>query len=176
MKALNLARKYATALFESIQEESDLDLIFKELKEFRQAFKTLEVENFFSNPLYSQADRVKVIGSMVGQLKISETLKNFLILLANKNRFQILPEITDSFQVLVDNKNGVTRGEVVSSHTLSPGERERIEDIVSKRTKKRVILTYREDPHLLGGLIAKVDGYTFDDTLTMHLGLSLIHI
>lgn len=99
----------------------------------------------------------------------SEETKNFLMILADKGRTAILPEIVDSYQLYIDEDNGVTRGEVVSSHQLSPSEREQISDLVSKKTNKRVILTYKEDPKLIGGLIARVEGYTFDDTLSMHL-------
>ena len=170
MKTLNLARKYSSALFNAIENNEAQETIYKELKVFTEAFNEQEIKNFFSNPLYTISERVNVTKKLVDQLKVTEALKNFLILLAENNRIQIISNICDSFQDLIDKKNGVTRGEVVSSHMLSPKEREQIEDIVSTKTKKRVILTYKENPNLLGGLIAKVDGYTFDDTLTMHLG------
>ena len=48
-------------------------------------------------------------------------------------------------------------------------EREQIQEKISKATNKKVILTYVEDPTVIGGLIAEAGGYRFDDTLTTHL-------
>ncbi len=170
MKALNLARRYANALFLTAKENNEEEVVYNELKVFADAFNETEITEFFANPVNSLSSQVAVIKKLTDGLKMSETLKNFIHLLSEKNRVQLVAEIIESYQNLIDEKNGVTRGEVISSHMLTPQEREKIEDIVSKKTKKRVILTYKEDANLLGGLIAKVGGYTFDDTLTMHLG------
>jgi F-type H+-transporting ATPase subunit delta len=34
---------------------------------------------------------------------------------------------------------------------------------------KKIILTYKEDPTLLGGVVAQVGGWTFDDSIETHL-------
>ena len=87
----------------------------------------------------------------------------------SKGRVELLPEIALAYEARSDEANGVTRGEVRSSTVLTSEERARIESKVSEVTKKKVILTYKEDPEVIGGLIAEVGGYRFDDTLRSHL-------
>jgi F-type H+-transporting ATPase subunit delta len=58
---------------------------------------------------------------------------------------------------------------VRSATVLAPEERQRVEEFVGRATQKHVILTYKEDPTLLGGLVANVGSLTFDDSLSSHL-------
>lgn len=169
MKNSTLAKSYAQAIFKVGKTNNKIDLIYKELKVLKDSFLDTEVFEFFQNPTIKIQEKNKAVESIVMKFDFSEDTKSFLMLLAEKGRTSILSDVVDSFQDYIDEDNGVTRGEVVSSHSLSPEERNLITDIVSKKTNKRVILTYKEDPKLIGGLIARVGGYTFDDTLSMHL-------
>jgi F-type H+-transporting ATPase subunit delta len=77
--------------------------------------------------------------------------------------------MVSAFETISDEDHGVTRGNVRSAATLSPESRQQIEDTVTKVTKKKVILNFTEDPKLLGGMVAQVGGWTFDDSLETHL-------
>ena len=106
---------------------------------------------------------------MAEKVKLPEILKNFMLLLGMKNRLSLFADIVTSYQSIADEAHGVTRGVVRSATVLAPDERKRIEELVGRATKKQVILTYKEDPSLLGGLIAEVGSFTFDDSLSSHL-------
>ncbi len=169
MKNSTLAKSYAQAIFKTGKSSNKTDLIYKELKVLKESFSDKEVASFFQDPRLTAQDKSKAVSTIANKFDFSEEIKNFLMVLAEKGRTSILSEIVECFQIFIDEDNGVTRGEVISSHLLSPSEREQISDLVSKKTNKRVILTYKEDSKLIGGLIARVEGYTFDDTLSMHL-------
>ena len=100
---------------------------------------------------------------------LSEDTFNFILTLAQKGRVNLLPEIIGAFEGKNDEARGVIRGEVRSPQDLSQGERQEIEKVVSEALGKEVIFTYKVDSSLIGGLIAQVGSYTFDDTLTSHL-------
>ncbi len=169
MQVSNIAKRYSQAIFEISQNKSNTEQVFKELKALKEAFSGEEINSFFTNPTVGRQDKMDCAQKIVKEFQFSEEVKSFLLMLAENNRLSILENIVEEFQFFNDQAHSVTRGEVTSSHVLTPEEREQIETIVSKKTNKRVILTYKEDPKLIGGLIAKVDGYTFDDTITMHL-------
>src|SRR5262249_48841149 len=86
-----------------------------------------------------------------------------------KNRLGVFKDIVGAYEQIADEAHGVMRGTVRSATVLAPEERKRIETLVSRATAKQVILTYKEDPSLLGGLVAEVGSYTFDDSLLSHL-------
>jgi len=58
---------------------------------------------------------------------------------------------------------------VKSLKPLSKEERTDIESKVSQVIEKKVIMSYKEDPSIIGGLVAEVGGYKFDDSITTHL-------
>ena len=169
MVSKEIAKRYSQAVFEASKDLDQTDLVYNELKEIKKIFEEPGLKQFFSNPTNDQKFKQQCVQTITEKYKVSNCTKSLLLLLAEKNRTQIIPDICDEFQNYIDKENGVIRGKVVSSTTLSPEEREKIEAIVSEKTKKRVILNYIEDSKLIGGMCAYVDGYTFDDTLSMHL-------
>jgi F-type H+-transporting ATPase subunit delta len=101
--------------------------------------------------------------------KASDSVTNGLLLLAHKNRLNLFFDIVDAFEEISDLDHGVTRGTVKSAKALGPEARNKIEATVNKVTGKKVILNYTEDADLLGGMMAQVGGWTFDDSLETHL-------
>ena len=160
--------RYAKALYELSADQSGS--VLSELRTLENVFmKDKEVQDFFTSPLIKDSDKTMAVKSALKDKGLSENVYNFIITLAQKGRINLFSEVILAFQKISDEANGVTRGEVRSANALSPEERQEIQDVVSKTTKKNVILTYEEDPNLIGGLIAEVGSYTFDDTLTSHL-------
>ena len=94
-----------------------------------------------------------------------------LLLLSEKRRFPLLYGIAEEFQSVVDRSRTVARGVVSSATTLFPEERTQLETTISRYTGQKAVLEYHEDKNLLGGLVAKVGSYTFDDTLETQLRL-----
>lgn len=170
MKNMTLATRYARALYGLAKEKNEQDLVFEQMRVVEQAFASdKEVQEFLQSPLYRPNDKVKAMEAVVAKISVLDTLKNFLLLLAKKNRLAIFSDVLIAYQTISDEAHGVTRGQVRSATALGPEDRKRIEELVSKATKKQVILTYKEDPSLLGGLVADVGSFTFDDSLISHL-------
>jgi F-type H+-transporting ATPase subunit delta len=170
MRSALVAARYARALFNLAKEKNEQDSIFAQMRVIDDALSLeKDIMEFVHSPLIRPADKEKAVSGLTGKVRLSDTLKNFLLLLAKKNRLDLFPEVMNSYQQINDESHGVTRGTVRSAHPLAPEERARIERLVGKATKKQVILTYKEDPSLLGGLVAEVGSFTFDDSLSAHL-------
>lgn len=170
MKNMNLATRYARALYNFAKDRNEQDAVFAQMRVINEAFTgDREVAEFLFSPVIRPADKVQALEKLTAGLSIAESLKNFLLLLAKKNRLGIFKEILTAYEFITDEAHGVTRGVVRSATVLAPEERKRIETLVGRATKKQVILTYKEDPSLLGGLVAEVGSFTFDDSLTSHL-------
>lgn len=170
MKNMILATRYARALY-SLSHEAGVDeSVFAQMRAIEQVLESeVSIEEFFRSAVVQPAEKLKAMQALCEKVKIAEPFKNFLLVLAKKNRVSIFREILTAFQIIADEAHGVTRGTVRSAGVLDPQARQRIETLVSQATKKQVILSYKEDPSLLGGLVAEVGSYTFDDSLTSHL-------
>lgn len=170
MKNLMLAHRYAKALYNLAKDHNEQDVVFDQMRIVNSAFKNdKEVGSFLASPLVKPNEKVEILEKASASIKMSPTLKNFLLLLAKKGRLGVFDEILVAFQQIADEANGVTRGTVRSATVLAPEERKRIETLVSRATRKQVIMSYKEDPELLGGLVAEVGSFTFDDSLVSHL-------
>jgi F-type H+-transporting ATPase subunit delta len=167
---MQIATRYARALYNLAKDKNEQDNVFSQMRVIEDAFALdKQISEFIHSPLIRPTDKVKAMEKLVTSVGLTEVLKNFLLLLAKKNRLPIFTDVVTAYQTISDEANGVTRGVVRSAAVLGPEDRKRVEEIVSRATKKQVILTYKEDPTLLGGLVAEVGSYTFDDSLTSHL-------
>ncbi len=170
MKNSNLATRYARAIHSLAQETGSADKVFEQMRIVEQAMSSDQaIVRFFDSAMVRPQEKQKVISAMCEAVQMADSFRNFLLLLAKKNRLGVYPEILVAYQKISDEAHGVTRGSVRSAAVLDPDGRKRIESLVSQATQKQVILTYKEDPSLLGGLVAEVGSYTFDDSLTSHL-------
>ena len=169
MRFSEAARRYARAMYELAKSKNEVDKVFSELQVLAKVSEgDKEIHNFLNSPLLSSEDKIKALkGALAG--KVSEDVLSSLSLLADKNRLGIFQEIVTAFEAMMDEAHGVTRGVVKSAAPVGAEEKKRIEESVNKVTKKKVILTYQEDPSLMGGMITQVGGWTFDDSLQMHL-------
>lgn len=170
MSYSELATRYAKSLYEVSAEKNYADKVFSELRGLQEAFqKDTQITEFLNSPILKAEDKAKALEAALKNGGLSEETRALILLLAKKGRLPIFSEVVEAFQARADEAHGVTRGTVRSAIVLSPEERKRIETTVSNYTKKQVILTYKEDPNVIGGLIAEVGSYTFDDTLKSHL-------
>ena len=169
MRFSEVANRYAKALYLLAKENTTEEQTYQQLQFLADAIeKDAEIMTFLTSPLVASEKKEKISTEGLNGKFAPET-KNFLLLLARKNRIEFIPEIVIAYQSLVDTASGVTRGLVRSATPLTDDEKKRVEDTVSKYTNKKVILSYQEDKSLIGGLVAEVGSYTFDDSLTSHL-------
>lgn len=170
MRFTQVAARYAKALFELAKEAGEQDRVFSELRQISTLLeREQQITEFLLSPVVKSEEKVISLSKAIAHDSISEVTRNFILLLAKKNRLALFAEITHAFQTHSDAAHGVVRGQVRSATVLAPEQRTQLEGIVGKVTKKQAILSYKEEPTIIGGLIAEVGTYTFDDTLSSHL-------
>jgi F-type H+-transporting ATPase subunit delta len=166
------ASRYAKALHQVSSEKDSVPKVLDALRALDKAVLALGDEFLeAASPVVSDADKQKIFVDGLKNQNLPEEVLSLLGLLVEKKRLALLPEIALAFQDYSDQLNGVARGTVESTTNLGPEERSRIEELISKVTKKKAILEYKTSPGLIGGLIARVGGYTFDDSLDTQLTL-----
>ena len=140
VKVSECARRYASALFDLAKEAQTQDVVLNQLRALRESFsKQEEIKGFIETPLLQPNIKEKALQQALSKSEVGEELKSFITLLAKKNRLPLFYEITTAYEQISDLAHGVTRGTVTSTEALSPAEREEIQDIISKKTGKRVI-------------------------------------
>lgn len=169
MKINEVSRRYAKALLAVAKQKGAHAKVFAELQAIADAFqKDAAISAYFENPMITAAQKITAIKAAV-EGKASEEVLNTVVLMAEKGRVHLLPEVALAFRDYTDIEEGVTRGIVRSAQPLSADAQKELESKVSKTLGKKIVLTYQQDPKLLGGAVAQVGGWTFDDSIETHL-------
>jgi F-type H+-transporting ATPase subunit delta len=170
MRASELATRYAKAVYELAVDQRTQEKVFSDLRALSEVFRADPAfEEFLKSPLVSAQERIKVLEAALSGKGVSKEVYDLILLLARKDRFSIFHDIVLAFEAESDSANGVARGIVRSTSALSPEERRKIEGTVEGVLKKKVIISYKVDPSVIGGLVAEVGSYTFDDSIASHL-------
>jgi F-type H+-transporting ATPase subunit delta len=80
-------------------------------------------------------------------------------------RIGIIDEISDAFDLLLDERLGFVRAEVVSAAPLNQRRSAEIESELSSLTGKRMRLRFAVDAALLGGVSARIGSKVYDGSV-----------
>lgn len=166
-----IARRYAKGFSLSLPLEK-LVLAEQQLKIISDSLldESLELARLFEDPNFSLDERREVIDKIAKKFELDETLHKFLLLLVEKNRISLLPQIYEAFTHMIDEEQGRLRVTILSATPVAESEiREITQSLMQARHKKEVRATNLIDEKLLGGMRVEVDGAVFDATLKAKL-------
>ena len=162
MLNIQLATKYARAIFELAQEENKLDDYDKDLASVREdVFTVPEAVNFFKNPLVPhKAKKDLLMKAFKGE--VSDNVMNFLLLLTDKSRIGIFNEIYEIFSGLKNDAQGILIADVTTAFPLTKTQEEKLGMKLAEVTKKKIKIRRHEDKSILGGVIVRVGDKRID--------------
>ncbi len=170
MKQTILARRYAKALFAVGKENESYEAYNDALQGVAGLYASNpEIVDALTNPLYPLDVREKVMTKLVDSMEVDKVMGNFLKLLVQKKRAEILPEIAEEFQIMVNEEKNVSHGSIVSAVELSDELQAKVQATLEKLTGKQVVLSTSVDPLLVGGIIAKVGDLVLDGSIRTQL-------
>jgi F-type H+-transporting ATPase subunit delta len=163
-----IARVYATALFEAAKDRDKLDAIRDQLGQFADALnENREMQIFLFSPYFSSTEKIDGVKKAVTDAE--PELINFLELLLEKGRMPVIFRIRRQFDALWAKENkrlGVT---VTSAVELDSEVTEQIGKEIEEQTGNTVELTSRVDPDILGGLVLQVGNMVLDTSIRNRL-------
>ena len=166
----SLARRYAKAVLALGQSQGNLDRVGGDLRAIAKALKdSTELATVLSNPAIRRADRKRVIDAILAKLIVQPSTKNLVYLLLDGERLDTLPAISREVDAMIEAKAGRVSAEVTSARPLDPAQLSQITAALEKLSGKKVDVKRREDPELLGGVVAKVGDVVYDGSLRTQL-------
>jgi F-type H+-transporting ATPase subunit delta len=166
----SLARRYAKALFDLGQQTGELTKLGADIRSFAKAMnESAELGTALSNPAIRRADRKKVVEALLSLIGAVTTSRNFVYLLLDGERLSWLPAISRAVDTMIEVKAGRVNAEIVSAKPLDAGQLSQITTALEKISGKRVTIAKREDPELLGGIVARVGDTVYDGSLRTQL-------
>jgi F-type H+-transporting ATPase subunit delta len=162
--------QYANALADVALEQGVADSVLKQLNDFGTTYAgSAELRNFFSSPAATRDAKQAVIGEIIARMSASKILRNFLFIIADRQRMHALQEIVTAFQDVIRQRQGIAEAEISSAAELSAAQKREFQKTLERLTGKRVEPKYSLDPALLGGAIVRIGDTIYDGSLRNRL-------
>ena len=158
------------ALFELGKENYELNRMEIESKSLQDLFKkSPEFTSFVKDPTYKRNEQLEAIKVISNRFKFTNTFSKFLCFLCFKRRLFFLEKILNRFLQLLSKSRGEIKAKLSSSKELSQVEIENIQKQLSESFTSKIILDYKYDPTLIGGLIIQVESIMIDTSIKNRL-------
>jgi F-type H+-transporting ATPase subunit delta len=155
--------QYATALADIALEQGSADPVKKQLEDFGAAYaESAELRNVLANPAVERAAKHGVIEKLVARLGASRIVRNFLFVVADNQRTQLLPEILQTFETVIRQRQGVAEAEVTSAAELTAPQKTQLQQTLERLTGRKIQAKYSLDPALLGGAVVRIGDTIYD--------------
>lgn len=170
MSTRGSAARYARALFdvavqESIPERAETDLAaFAELITANDS-----VQRVLTHPAIPAARKRGLTQELAARLQLTTPVTKVLLLLAERDRLGLVPDLLAIYRErLLDHQN-VVRAEVTTADALSADVEAQLRERLARVTGRRVTLTTKVDPAIVGGVIARIGSTVYDGSLAAQL-------
>ena len=101
--------------------------------------------------------------------RASELIVNFLLVLNEHERLDLLKPITVAYSDLRDERGGRVRVQVLTAVPLPDDQRERLRQQLAENLHKEPVLETDVDPELLGGMVVRVNDWLYDYSVRAQL-------
>jgi F-type H+-transporting ATPase subunit delta len=165
------ALRYARALLDvAIKEGAALDAIGDELAAFVDLFKqNPSLEKVMLHPAVPVPRKRAAMTVLVARARLSPMLGKLLVLLAERDRLVLLPDLLSAYRERVLDYQQIVRAEVTTASPIGADRAEALERGLAKVTGRTVRLGVRTDPSLIGGVVARIGDTIYDGSVTTQL-------
>lgn len=164
-----VASRYANALVDVVldpKSQVQPPDIVRELRAFEAMLaSSAELRHALASPSVPMGRKKAVIGRIAGLLGSGRLTRNFLLVLNQHRRMDALAAVIESFDVLLDERLGFSRGNVTSAQDLNPEQRRELEAELGRITGRRMRLKFETDASLIGGVVARIGSTVYDGSL-----------
>ena len=168
-----VAGRYAKALADAVLAPgsgAEATQTLAELKAFEQMVQSSqELRNVLLSPAVSNSRKRAVVARFAATLRVSTLIRNFVFVVVDRRRADLLGEMAAAFEAAIDERMGVVRAEVQSAAPLNDKQRGALERELSRLAKKQVRCEFSIDPALIGGVLARIGSTVYDGSVRSQL-------
>jgi F-type H+-transporting ATPase subunit delta len=163
-----IAQVYARSLFEVAKEQDSLDTVREQLNEFTKAMdENRELQVFFFSPYFSTEEKKDGLKKTVDGAE--PIFMNFLEALVERHRMPAIFRIRARYEELWDEENQLLPVQVTSAIELDESIVKNIGDRIGQQTGRKVELSSKVDPDILGGIVLRVGNSVLDASIRNRL-------
>jgi F-type H+-transporting ATPase subunit delta len=166
-----LARRYARALLEvaSVEGSRAVLALRDELRDFvPQLTGHAQLRLALAHPGLRADQKRKLVLALAERAKVSALAKRLVELLSSRDRLSLLAAVAEEYAKLANEAQNVVAAEAVTALPLAPAQKKALEAAL-KGDAASVELSERVDPAIVGGLVVRAFGRTYDGSVRTRL-------
>jgi F-type H+-transporting ATPase subunit delta len=164
------ARRYARALLDVALKDGSAEKVREELRSaLRLLREQKELLSALLHPAIPVERKKNIVAAVWSTANASNLFGRLMNLLVEYDRVGLLASIEESFTAQWNENRKVIAADVVSAVALDPSQTEAIAKVVGSVAGRTVELRTMTDPALLGGILVRVGGLSYDGTVRARL-------
>jgi F-type H+-transporting ATPase subunit delta len=167
------AGRYARALFDVVLRESpaDVEPVLAQLQDLTSLFTgNAALSSALSNPAIPVAKKIALTKALVERAgTLSSPLVKTLLMLAERDRLPILPDVARIYRDRLMDHQKVIRGEVTTAVAIPPAKLQALQHGLEQATGRKVVLEAKIDPSIIGGVVTRLGSTVYDGSVTTQL-------
>ncbi|MFA5370424.1 MAG: F0F1 ATP synthase subunit delta [Sideroxydans sp.] len=167
-EAITIARPYAQAAFEEAQKLDALKGWSEMLQSLAEVAEHPEMRAVMTNPSIPKQQIEGLMDALLGA-EAGAKQKNFVRILAEKQRLLVLPEIAALFEDLKADAEKTVNVVVDSAFELTAAQQDKIVSSLKKRLAREIKLTSNIKKDLLGGVVIRAGDKVIDGSALTRL-------
>jgi F-type H+-transporting ATPase subunit delta len=161
------SRRYAQAAFELASENDTFDEWAADLDALAIALGDADFAALLDGPQVPMSVKLDGIEKVLGDL--SDKAQNLAKLLVTHRASRIASDIRDDYRAMLDCRRGIARADIATATAVDDGMRSEIVARLTALVGQEVNATFREDPEILGGMVARVGDRLVDGSVRSKL-------
>jgi F-type H+-transporting ATPase subunit delta len=121
-----------------------------------------------AHPALAPEQKRRLMLALADAAKVTPLVKRLVELLSTRDRLELLPDVVEAYATLVNTAHGVVAAEAISAVPLAEDQQQALEATL-KGAFTSVELRTSVDPALVGGLVVRAFGRTYDGSVREHL-------
>lgn len=159
------ARRYAAALLQNAIEKDTVQETLNDVRAIHSTIsKSKELQLFLKSPVIKPKIKINALSALF-ESEVSKEVSQFLSVITDKGREDILQEITAAFIDAYNKHAGIITVQVKTAFPLGDKEKKDLIKMLEKSTSKKVLLDLYEQESLRGGISVKINDTVIDATI-----------
>jgi len=160
-EALTIARPYAEAVFRLAKAGNSLPAWSGMLKFTAVVADDKRIRVLLGNPEVSTKRLGELLLDICGD-KLSDEGRNFMLLLVESKRVEVLPEVSELFEQLKTQHEGVLETKVASAFAMTDVQLKDLVAGLESKFKRKIEAKVNINPELIGGVKVEIGDEVFD--------------
>jgi len=166
-ETITIARPYAEAAFRLALSGNSLAAWSGMLERMATVAGHPDMQACIANPKLSGAQLIAIFESMVGE--VTQEGKNFVQVLTENRRLQLLPQIRELFEELKQTEEGVIDARISSAFPLEGEQLKTLVIQLEAHFKRKIIPQVSLDQELIGGVKIEIGDEVIDASVRASL-------